>query len=156
MPDDLAYKTSLMVKPDFLRQEVFPWHQRIGELVRGKGLPYLYHGDGCYLPVIEDLIECGYHAIHPCEPASMDIEWLKRKYGGRLCLCGNINLDSTLTRGTPADVEEEVKLRIRALAPGGGYCCGSSNSVTEYVPLENYRVMLAAIKQYGTYPIGEF
>ena len=25
-------------------------------------------------------------------------------------------------------VEEEVKLRIRTIAPGGGYCCGASNS----------------------------
>jgi len=65
-------------------------------------LPYLFHSDGRYVPVIDDLIACGYNAIHPCEPASMDILELKRQYGGRLCLCGNINLDSTLTRGTPA------------------------------------------------------
>ena len=25
-------------------------------------------------------------------------------------------------------------IRIRTVGPGGGYCCGSSNSVTEYVP----------------------
>jgi uroporphyrinogen decarboxylase len=78
---------------------------------------------------------------------------LKRRYGGRLCLCGNINLDSTLTRGTPEDVVEEVKLRIRTVAPGGGYCCGSSNSVTEYVPFANFLAMLDAIKKYGGYPI---
>ena len=153
MPDDLAYTTSLMVGPDFLRREVFPWHKRIGDLVRAKGLPYLFHSDGRYLPVIDDLIECGYNAIHPCEPASMEMVALKRQYGGRLCLCGNINLDSTLTLGTPAEVEEEVKLRIRTVAPGGGYCCGSSNSVTEYVPFENYLAMLEATKKYGEYPL---
>lgn len=153
MPDDLAYTTSLMVRPDFLREHVFPWHKKIGELVRGKDLPYLFHSDGRYVPVIDDLIACGYNAIHPCEPASMDILELKRQYGGRLCLCGNINLDSTLTRGTPAEVEEEVKLRIRTVGPGGGYCCGSSNSVTEYVPFENYLAMLEATKKYGKYPL---
>ncbi|MHC4180201.1 MAG: uroporphyrinogen decarboxylase family protein [Planctomycetota bacterium] len=153
MPDDLAYATSLMVSPDFLRKEVFPWHKRIGDLVRAKDLPYLFHSDGRYLPVIDDLIECGYHAIHPCEPASMEMVELKRRYGGRLCLCGNINLDSTLTLGTSAEVEEEVKLRIRTVGPGGGYCCGSSNSVTEYVPFENYLAMLEATKKYGEYPL---
>ncbi len=153
MPDDLAYTTSLMVRPDFLRREIFPWHRQIGDLVRSKDLPYLFHSDGRYLPVIDDLIECGYHAIHPCEPASVDIVELKRQYGGRLCLCGNINLDSTLTLGTPADVDEEVKLRIRTVGPGGGYCCGSSNSVTEYVPYENYLAMLTATEKYGKYPL---
>ena len=153
MPDDLAFKTGLMVKPSFLREHVFPWHQRIGELVRAKGLPYLFHSDGCYASVIDDLLECGYHAIHPCEPASFDITELKRLYGGRLCLCGNIDLESTLTLGSPEDVDREVKMRMCTIAPGGGYCCGSSNSVTEYVPLENYRAMLAATKKYGRYPI---
>ncbi len=154
MPDDMAYTTSLMVRPEFLREHVFPWHKRIGDAVRSKDLPYLFHSDGRYLPVIDDLVECGYNAIHPCEPSSMDIVELKRRYGDRLCLCGNINLDSTLTRGTPEEVEEEVKLRIRTVGPGGGYCCGSSNSVTEYVPYENYLAMLRATEQYGKYPLG--
>ena len=46
-----------------------------------------------------------------------------------------------------------MRERIRTLAPGGGYCVSSSNSVTEYVPLENYKAMLAATLRYGTYPI---
>ena len=153
MPDDLGHTGGTMVAPKFLRQYIFPWHKRIGELVRAKGLPYLYHSDGRIYDVIDDLIKCGYHALHPCEPASMDIAELKRKYGGRLCLCGNINLDSTLTLGTPADVDAEVKLRIRTIAPGGGYCCGSSNSIPEYVPYQNYLAMIEAIQKYGQYPI---
>ena len=84
----------------------------------------------------------------------MDIVQLKKKYGGRLCLMGNINLDSTLCLGTPQDVAEEVKLRIRTVAPGGGYCCGSSNSIPEYVPYENYIAMIETIQQFGQYPIG--
>ena len=153
MPDDLGHTGGTIVAPRFLRRYIFPWHKQIGELVLAKGLPYLYHSDGRLYDVIDDLIACGYHALHPCEPASMDIAELKRRYGGRLCLCGNINLDSTLTLGTPQEVEEEVKLRIRTIAPGGGYCCGSSNSIPEYVPYENYVAMIEAIQKYGKYPI---
>jgi uroporphyrinogen decarboxylase len=153
MPDDLAYTHSLMVGPTVLREHVLPWHKQIGDLVRSKDLPYLFHSDGNYEAVIDDLIQCGYHALHPCEPASLDIAALKERYRGRLCLCGNINLDSTLTRGTPEDVKAEVRHRIRTIGPGGGYCCGSSNSVTEYVPFENYLAMLEATREYGRYPI---
>lgn len=153
MPDDMAHTGGTLVAPRLLREHVFPWHKRIGERVRAKGVAYLLHSDGRLYDVLDDLVECGFQAVHPCEPASMDIERLKRDYGGRLCLCGNINLDSTLTRGTPEEVEEEVKLRIRTLAPGGGYCCGSSNSVPEYVPYENFLAMIRAIQRYGVYPI---
>ena len=62
-------------------------------------------------------------------------------------------VDSTLTMGTPEQVEEEVKHRIRTVAPGGGYCCGASNSVPEYVPFENYVAMIEAVKTHGRYPI---
>ena len=153
MPDDLAHTGGTIVNPRFLRQYIFPRHKEIGDLVHAKGLPYLFHSDGRLYDVIDDLIACGYHALHPCEPASMDILKLKRKYGGRLCLMGNINLDSTLCLGTPDDVIEEVKLRLRTVGPGGGYCCGSSNSIPEYVPFDNYLAMIRTIQKHGKYPI---
>ncbi len=78
---------------------------------------------------------------------------VKRRYGDRLCLIGNIDLGYTLTRGTPEEVEAEVRERIRTLAPGGGYCVSSSNSVTEYVPFANYQAMRQAVLKYGKYPI---
>lgn len=153
MPDDLGYTTGLTVSPNILRKYIFPWNKKIGDLVCAKGLPYLYHSDGKLYDVIDDLLECGFCALHPCEPSSMDIELLKNRYGGRLCLMGNIDLDTTLTMGTPAEVDAEVKQRIRAIAPGGGYCCGASNSVPEYVPYDNYIAMIEAVKKYGKYPI---
>ena len=63
MPDDLGYTTGFMVNPKVLREQVFPWNKRIGDLVRGRGLPYIYHSDGRVYDVIDDLIECGFHAL---------------------------------------------------------------------------------------------
>ena len=68
-------------------------------------------------------------------------------------LIGNVDLGYTLTRGTPEEVRAEARERIRALAPGGGYCVSSSNSATEYVPFENYLATRAAVFEYGKYPI---
>jgi len=83
----------------------------------------------------------------------MDIVEVKRQYGKHLCLIGNIDLGGALVRGTPEDVEAEVRQHIRDLAPGGGYMVGSSNSITSYVPLENYRAIIAATMKWGKYPI---
>ncbi len=151
--DDLAYSTAPMVSPDFYREHLFPWFIEYKQICEKRSLPLIYHSDGCILDVIEDLMDCGINALHPIEPKAMDIFSLKEKHGNRLCLIGNIDLGETLTRGTPEGVEDEVKQKISRLAPGGGYCVGSSNSITDYVPVENYIAMLEASFKYGCYPI---
>jgi len=151
--DDIAYKTSTLLSPQVLKKLIFPWYKRFGELVHARGLPFMYHSDGNLWSVMDDLIECGYNSVHPIEPLGMDIYELKKKYGNKLCLIGNIEVDSFLSRGTPEQIEKEAKKKINALAPGGGYCCGSSNTVPYWVPIENYRAMIEAIDKYGNYPI---
>lgn len=153
--DDLAYSEALIVSPTHYRKYVFPWYRWCGAMVRDRGLPYIFHSDGRLFRVLDDLIECGFNALHPIEPKAMDIREVKQKAGDSLCLLGNIDLGYTLTRGTPQEVDLEVKEKIRTVAPGGGYCVGSSNSVTAYVPLGNYNAMREAAFKYGKYPLGE-
>lgn len=152
--DDIAYTEGLMVSPASLREYVFPWFKRIGNIARQKGVPYMYHSDGDLWQVMPDLIDdIGFNALQPIEPKAMDIKELKEKIGDRVCLIGNLDLGYTLTRGTPEEVVEETKQRIRDIAPSGGYCVGSSNTVPYYVPVDNYRAMVEATLKYGTYPI---
>ena len=151
--DDIAYSENLMVSPKHLRQYLFPWFKMATDLCHKKGRPCIYHSDGNLYDVMGDLIDCGFNALHPIEPKAMDIAYLKRTVGDRLCLMGNIDLAYTLTLGTPEEVAEETRQRLRDVAPGGGYCVSSSNSVTEYVPLENFNAMRQTVLKYGTYPI---
>jgi uroporphyrinogen decarboxylase len=51
-------------------------------------------------------------------------------------------------------VEEEVKRRISALAPGGGYVFNQIHNIQPQVPPENIVTMFEAALTYGTYPIG--
>ncbi len=151
--DDVAFATSLMVSPDVLRCYAFPWFRRLVELAHDRGVPAVYHSDGKLDLILEDIIDIGFNGLNPVEPKAMDIVELKGRVQGRLCLLGNIDLNYTLTCGTPQEVDEEVKARIRALAPGGGYCLSSANSIPDYVPFENYLAMREAWLKYGSYPI---
>jgi len=92
-------------------------------------------------------------AIHPIEPKAMNIAKVKERWGHKLSLIGNIDLGYTLTLGSVEDVIKEVKEKISQVAPGGGYAVGTSNTVTGYVKLENYRAMINATKKFGKYPI---
>jgi uroporphyrinogen decarboxylase len=153
--DDLAYTESTIISPDLLRRLILPHIARMAKMTHQSKRLFVMHSDGCLLNIMDDLIGLGVDALHPIEPKAMDIVELKRKFGDRLSLIGNIDLIYTLTRGTPQDVETEVKDRIAALAPGGGYAVGSANSVTRYVPVDNFRAMVNATLRYGKYPIGQ-
>ncbi|UCD85178.1 MAG: hypothetical protein JSU92_03020 [Deltaproteobacteria bacterium] len=153
MSDDLAFTEGTLVSPQVYRKYVFPWYKKIGEILDRADLPFIFHSDGKLWDVLDDLIDCGVKAIHPIEPQAMDIVEVKKRYGGKLCIFGNIDLEYTLTRGTVEDVERQVKKRIKELAHGGGYGLAASNSIPDYVKPENYRAMVEAGKRYGKYPI---
>ncbi|MGD8294602.1 MAG: cobalamin-dependent protein [Desulfobacterales bacterium] len=152
-PDDIAHNTGLLVNPKFLRKYLFPWYKKMGDICRDRGLGFIYHSDGDCSEVLQDLIDCGFHGYHPIQPNCMDIVEVKKKWGKSLCLLGNINLDSTLTLGTPEDVRAEVYERIRTIGPGGGYMVSSSNSIPDYVPVENMKALFDATFEFGAYPI---
>lgn len=153
MSDDLAYTTGPMVSPKVLRKYVFPWYKKIGEIVRGAGMHFIFHSDGTLMDLFDDLADCGITAIHPIEPLAMDIVEVKKKHGDKFCFFGNIDLEYTLTRGTTEEVTAQVKERIRDLAPGGGWGLSASNSVPDYAIPENFRAMVEAGKKFGKYPI---
>lgn len=75
---------------------------------------------------------------------------IKRKYGDKLTLMGNINID-ILGRGKPEEVEEEVKELIKVAAPGGGFILSSSNELGRETLPENALVMYQIAEKYGVY-----
>jgi len=150
--DDIAINTGLFVSPDVYRKYLFSWMKKIGRLCRDNDIPLIFHSDGNLWAILEDIKACGVNAIHPIEPQAMDIREVKQKYGHIFCLNGNVDVD-VLSRATPEEVREIVKGLLRDIAPGGGFCLGSGNSVPEYAQLKNYTVMVKTAHQFGAYPI---
>jgi uroporphyrinogen decarboxylase len=145
--DDIAFKNGPMFSPRTYRELLLPHTRRVAEAI---SIPWVYHSDGDLTLILDDLLSQGMNAIHPLEPGSMDPVALKSRYGDRIAFVGNISID-TLTLGTPDDVREEVRQRIREMAYGGGYLVSSSNSVTEYCRPENVRAMIDAVREFGSY-----
>ena len=151
--DDIAFKTQLLVHPRVLRSHVFPWYAKMNRLVHAKDRLVVYHSDGDLQEVVEDIITCGFDGLNPIEPPAMDITAIKRQYGRRISIIGNIDLGYTLTRGTPAEVRAEVRQRIHDLAPGGGFVFNQIHNVQPQVPAENIARMLDTVLTYGRYPL---
>lgn len=152
MPDDMAYNSGPMVSPAVLRRYVFPWYRKMVERCHQANLPVGIHSDGDLNRLLPDLVACGFDCIHPLEPPYNDIVAIKKQWGEHIAVAGNIDLKNTLCAGTPEMVEEEVRARAAELAPGGGWLVGSSNSIPDFVPIENYKALLAASLKYGRCP----
>jgi uroporphyrinogen decarboxylase len=148
VPDDVAYHSGPMVSPAWLKEHVFSFYRRMGALCRQADKPFIYHSDGDMSLLIDEIIDCGFNALHPIEPESMDIYDLRRRVGRRLCLLGNIRVHSLVTE-SPAAIRELVRDRVTRLGHEGAYCVGSSNSVPNYVPIEHYKAMLQASADFG-------
>jgi uroporphyrinogen decarboxylase len=139
------------MRPKLYEQLIYPWYVQIVERCHQANIPVGLHSDGDLTLLLPNLIDCGFDCIHPFEPPMNDIVAIKRKWGGRIAVAGNIDLKKTLCAGQPEDVEAEVQAKMAALAPGGGWLLGSSNSIPDFVLIDNYRAMLAAGLKYGRY-----
>lgn len=150
--DDLAFGTGPMISPQAFRDHVFPWYREMATRCHKNNRLFIMHSDGDLTMLMEDLINLGVDILQPIDPTCMDIVKVKEIYGDRICLVGNVS-NELLRSGTPDDVKERVKELIRNVAPGGGYCVGSGNSVTDWSRFENYMAMREATFKYGKYPI---
>ena len=148
--DDLAFGTGPMIAPAAFRDHVFPWYREIARRCHDNGLLYLQHTDGNILPLMEDLIDIGLDALHPIDPTCLDIVQMKKEYGERICLLGNVS-NEMLSTGSVDEVRSEVKRLIEKVAPGGGYALGSGNSVPDWASFENYMEMRNTALEFGSY-----
>ena len=150
--DDIAFGTGPMINPRVLRRHLLPWYQELARQCHENGLLFFFHSDGLLWDMLGDLLDLPIDALHPIDPTCMDIEEVKREVGDRCCLFGNIS-NELLAEGTPEEVVDLTKRRLKALAPGGGYGLGSGNSVPDWARFENYNAMRETGLAHGRYPI---
>lgn len=141
--DDIAFGQGPYFSPQTMRDVVFPHWRRMSSKIT---LPWLYHSDGNLLPIIDDILEMGMKAIHPIEPyGTMDIMEVKRRYGHRVVLGGNLDMN-IIANGTVDDVEGGVRWLHENAGQNGGWILSSSNSIDSGANPENVIAMGRAVR----------
>ncbi len=151
--DDVGSQHGMMISPAVWRTFLKP---RLASVIAAArevrpDIPVFYHSDGDVREIIEDLIEVGVTILNPIQPECMDPFEIKARYGDRLTLWGTVGTQTTLPRGTPAEVRGVVRQYMRRLAPGGGYVIGPSHSINRDVPWANVLAFYEAVRDYGSY-----
>lgn len=140
--DDMGYKTGTMIGAADLRKYSLPWHKKLAELAHRNDLVYLLHSCGHLNEIMEDLIEdVKIDGRHSYEDEGNSVLDSKEKYGDRVAILGGIDVDK-LCRLPEDELRSHVRRTIEACLPGGRYALGSGNTVTNYVPLKNYFIMV--------------
>jgi uroporphyrinogen decarboxylase len=142
--DDLGFKTGTLLSPAALSQHVFPWFKKYAALAHAHGKMYWYHccGNIYANDVIGTLIDdVGIDALHSYQDVILPVADFKDRYGRRVAALGGVDVDRLATLQG-----DELRVYIRGILehcqPGGRWALGSANSVPNYVPLENYCIML--------------
>jgi uroporphyrinogen decarboxylase len=140
--DDMGFKTSTLVSPNFLRRYVLPEHRKLADLAHNHGYLYLLHSCGNLSKIMEDLISVvKIDGKHSYEDAILPARDFKGLYGDRIAILGGIDIDK-ICRLPEAELRAYVRATIAACLPGGRFAIGSGNTVANYVPVQNYRIML--------------
>jgi len=153
--DDFGSQDRLLIAPDLYRKLMKPRQKRLFSFIKRHvpGAKLFYHCCGAIRPIIPDLIELGVDILNPVQvdAAGMDPQGLKREFGGELVFWGGAIRNAVLTNGSPAEVQEEVKRNLDALAPGGGYVFATIHNIQPEVPPENLMAMWEALERYARY-----
>jgi len=145
--DDVAFNSGPVFSPKFYTEHILPKEKSVAAMFTK---PLITHSDGDMTPLLDAWLELGQDAIHPIQPDVMDIAEVKRRYGQRVTLVGNISM-TDLVHKTPGEIDAQVRERIETIGVGGGYIISSSNSLTDDMKPENVLAMRDAIAKYGTY-----
>ena len=149
---DYCLNTGPFLSPSQFSEFVTPYLARLIQGQRDMGFYVIKHTDGNIMPILDQLVQCNPHALHSIDPqAGVDIAEVKRLYGERLCIIGNVNC-GLMDTGTEDEVRQSCSYALRHGMPGGGYIFSTSNCIYTGMRLSRYELMLDVWRQEGNYP----
>ena len=152
--DDIATNSGLLISPDMWRSQVYPHFKKLVGNFKDIGLKVIKHSDGDLSSILDELVDSGIDCLDPIDPlGNMDMGEMKKRFGHRIALKGNVDCVHTLVNKPLEDVERDVKECIRKGAAGGGMIISSSNTIHKGINPNNYKYFLECVKRYGKYPL---
>lgn len=140
--DDLGFKTSTFLKPEDLRRLVFPIYRAMTDEAHAAGKPFILHSCGNLERVYDDLIDtCRIDAKHSFEDVILPVETFKARYGKRITPIGGLDVDAICRLSEP-EIRAMTRRKIEQCFGDGYWALGTGNSLTDYMPVENYLAVL--------------
>ena len=141
--------------PKIFRELSLPVLKRATELASDLGIPTHVHSCGPEKELVKMAVEeTELTVIDPLEPPPMgdcDLAELKRRYGDRIILKGNLHTTQVMLMGSVADVVAASKDAIDNAAKGGRFILSTGDQCGRDTPFENLEAMVETARTYGRY-----
>ena len=140
--DDLGFKTSTFLRPEQLRRYVFPIYKEMAAIAHAQDKPFILHSCGNLGEVYEDLIEyCRIDAKHSFEDIILPVNEFKKQFADRITPIGGLDVDF-ICRASHDEIRARTRQMIEECFYDGYWALGTGNSLTNYMPVENYITVL--------------
>jgi uroporphyrinogen decarboxylase len=147
--DDMAYRNGPFMSMRMYRELLKPYQQRVIDWCHAHAIKAHLHCCGNATALIPELVSMGLDALHPLEvKAGMDPVSVKREHGNDLVLHGGFDVRNWVDT---EKAESEIRAKLPTLKENGGYIFSSDHSIPDNVSLDNYRRIVALVKEVGVY-----
>lgn len=147
--------TLVWQSPETFRELSLPALKHVTQLAHDLGIPTHVHSCGPEKELVKmAALETRLTVIDPLEIPPMgdcDLAELKRLYGDKIVLKGNLHTTETMLRGTAKDVVAASRKAINDAAKGGGFILSTGDQCGRDTPDENIRAMVETARTYGRY-----
>lgn len=137
--DDAGMQTGLQVAPELWRQFIKPRWCEVLEAVRSQypDRVFFLHSCGKIDAIIPDIIELGFHILHPLQTECMDFRKARQRFGRDIVLCATISAQQLFPFGSPDDIRQWVRDIKRICATDNCAILCPSNLIQPETPWEN-------------------
>ncbi len=152
-----ASGTITMQSPAIARELCLPTIKRLTAMAKQAGVPTMLHSCGKERILVKWCAEeTNLNCINPLEVPPMgdcELAEIKRSFGDRIALMGNLHTSEVMLFGTPDDVRRESLKAIRDAGAGGGFILSTGDQCGRDTPDENLFAMIETARTFGRYPL---
>jgi uroporphyrinogen decarboxylase len=146
--------TITLSSPELARKFALPAIKKICSMAKEAGILTMLHSCGKSMAFLDMLEETDLNCINPLEEPPMgdvNLGEVKRRYGKKMSLMGNLQTTTVMLKGSPADVERAAKRAIDDAGKGGGFLLSTGDQCGRDTPEENIFTLVRTAKTYGQY-----
>jgi len=141
--------------PGLWRKLSLPTLKEICRMAKEAGVLTMVHSCGKERELVkacaeETVLDC----VNPLEGPPMgdcNLAELKRSFGRRISLMGNLHTTDVMLRGTPGDVERAARKAIDDAGAHGGFILSTGDQCGRDTPDENIFQLIQVARTYGKY-----
>jgi len=141
--------------PELFRKYSLPTLKEVCRIAAEAGVATMVHSCGRERELVKICAEeTGLDCINPLEIAPMgdcDLGEIKREFGGRIALMGNLHTTEVMLKGSREDVLDASRAALEAAKEGGGFILSTGDQCGRDTPDENIRAMVEACERWGNY-----